>query len=103
MGMWCLFWIRRRCSTKQAPCTAICSRPLSIDEPIDVRPMAAAGLTVLSSRSHADNAAVDEFLKGRRVAARLAAGSYLKFCCVAEGGDVSNAVRAGAKEYGPLR
>jgi 3'(2'), 5'-bisphosphate nucleotidase len=71
------------------PGTAIRSRPLSKDEPISVRPVPAAGLTVLSSRSHADDAAVDEFLKGRRVAARLAAGSSLKFCRVAEGaGDV---------------
>lgn len=71
------------------PGTAIRGRPGEADQPIRVRPVPAAGLTVLTSRSHADNAAVDEFLTGRRVAARVAAGSSLKFCRVAEGvGDV---------------
>ncbi|MBP7336596.1 3'(2'),5'-bisphosphate nucleotidase CysQ [Niveispirillum sp.] len=71
------------------PGTAVRGRPGAADEPIQVRAVPAAGLTVLTSRSHADNAAVDEFLTGRRVAARVAAGSSLKFCRVAEGvGDV---------------
>lgn len=59
------------------------------DEPIQVRAVPAVGLTVLTSRSHADDAALEEFLTGRRVANRVAAGSSLKFCRVAEGvGDV---------------
>lgn len=71
------------------PGTAVRGAPGQKDEPIQVRPVPAVGLTVLTSRSHADNAAVEEFLTGRRVANRVAAGSSLKFCRVAEGvGDV---------------
>ena len=71
------------------PGTAIRSRPLEKDEKIEVRRVPAAGLTVLTSRSHADQDALNEYLTGRRVAAKLAAGSSLKFCRVAEGvGDV---------------
>jgi len=45
----------------------------------------ADGLTVVSSRSHGDAAALDRFLSGRRVAANVNAGSSLKFCLVAAG------------------
>ena len=44
-----------------------------------------SGLTVVSSRSHGDAAALDRFLSGRRVAAHVNAGSSLKFCLVAAG------------------
>jgi 3'(2'), 5'-bisphosphate nucleotidase len=44
-----------------------------------------AGLTVVSSRSHGDAAALDRFLSGRRVAASVNAGSSLKFCLLAAG------------------
>jgi 3'(2'), 5'-bisphosphate nucleotidase len=71
------------------PGTAVRGGKGQEDEPIQVRPVPARGLTVLTSRSHADDAALEEFLVGRRVAARVAAGSSLKFCRVAEGvGDV---------------
>ncbi len=71
------------------PGTAVRAGAGQKDEPIQVRAVPAVGLTVLTSRSHADNAALDEFLTGRRVANRVAAGSSLKFCRVAEGvGDV---------------
>ena len=43
------------------------------------------GLTVVASASHGDVGALDEFLKGRRVAARRAIGSSLKLCLVAAG------------------
>jgi 3'(2'), 5'-bisphosphate nucleotidase len=43
------------------------------------------GLTVISSRSHADPAALDAFLAGRKIAAQANAGSSLKFCLVATG------------------
>lgn len=43
------------------------------------------GAIVLASRSHADAAALDEFLANERVAARQNAGSSLKFCRIAEG------------------
>ena len=43
------------------------------------------GLTVVSSRSHGDAAALDRFLAGRPVARALNAGSSLKFCLVAAG------------------
>jgi 3'(2'), 5'-bisphosphate nucleotidase len=44
-----------------------------------------AGLTVVSSRSHGDEAALDAYLAGRPIAARRSAGSSLKFCLVAGG------------------
>lgn len=43
------------------------------------------GLTVVGSRSHADTAAMEAFLHGRRVAAFRAAGSSLKLCLIAAG------------------
>jgi 3'(2'), 5'-bisphosphate nucleotidase len=43
------------------------------------------GETVVGSRSHGDAAAMDAFLKGRRVAAFRAAGSSLKLCLIARG------------------
>jgi 3'(2'), 5'-bisphosphate nucleotidase len=53
---------------------------------ITCRRIPATGLTVLSSRSHGDRAALDAFLTGRVVASHVTAGSSLKFCRVA-GGD----------------
>jgi 3'(2'), 5'-bisphosphate nucleotidase len=44
-----------------------------------------AGLTVVSSRSHGDEAALDRLLMGRKVASRANAGSSLKLCMVAAG------------------
>lgn len=52
---------------------------------IKVRTVPAAGLTVLGSRSHADDAAMNAYLDGRIVAGFKAAGSSLKFCLLAEG------------------
>ena len=43
------------------------------------------GLTVLASRSHGDATALDDFLKGRKVARMANYGSSLKFCRMAEG------------------
>ena len=43
------------------------------------------GLTVVASRSHGDESALDAFLAGRRVAARTNAGSSLKLCLLAAG------------------
>ena len=45
----------------------------------------AEGLTVLASRSHANDEALDGFLATRNVRERISAGSSLKFCRVAEG------------------
>jgi 3'(2'), 5'-bisphosphate nucleotidase len=45
----------------------------------------AEGETVVGSRSHGDAAAMDAFLKDRRVAAFRAAGSSLKLCLIARG------------------
>jgi 3'(2'), 5'-bisphosphate nucleotidase len=45
----------------------------------------AAGLTVVSSRSHGDLAALDAFLAGHVVASHVNAGSSLKFCLIAGG------------------
>ncbi|MFY9327648.1 MAG: 3'(2'),5'-bisphosphate nucleotidase CysQ [Georgfuchsia sp.] len=52
---------------------------------IRCRTAPAEGLTVVSSRSHGDAAALDAFLAGRKVAASVNAGSSLKLCLVAAG------------------
>jgi len=52
---------------------------------IQCRRVPAAGLTVVASRSHADSAAISEFLDGRKVASLVNAGSSLKLCMVAVG------------------
>lgn len=54
-------------------------------QPLGCRAVPAEGLTVVASASHGDAAALDEFLKGRSVAARRAIGSSLKLCLVAAG------------------
>ncbi len=53
--------------------------------PIACRRAPPRGLTVASSRSHGDPAALAAFLRGRAVARTLTAGSSLKFCLVAAG------------------
>ena len=52
---------------------------------IHCRAVPSAGLTVLASRSHGDEAALRAFLAVRRVAAIVYAGSSLKLCLVAAG------------------
>ncbi len=54
-------------------------------QPIHCRPAPPDGVVVMTSRSHADNAALDGFLADWRVAERRIAGSSLKFCRIAEG------------------
>lgn len=49
------------------------------------RPVPAEGLTVVGSRSHGDAAAMEAFLKGRKVTSFRAAGSSLKLCLIARG------------------
>ncbi|GLU37321.1 3'(2'),5'-bisphosphate nucleotidase CysQ [Pseudomonas sp. NBRC 100443] len=53
--------------------------------PINVRRIPEAGIDVVSSRSHGDAEALDKFLAGYQVNARLSAGSSLKLCLVASG------------------
>ena len=53
--------------------------------PIRARLCPEEGATVAYSRSHADTPRLEEWLAGYRVAARIAAGSALKFCLLAEG------------------
>ena len=43
------------------------------------------GLHVLGSRSHADQTAMEHFLKNKKIASFKACGSSLKFCQIAEG------------------
>jgi 3'(2'), 5'-bisphosphate nucleotidase len=57
----------------------------NVRRPIAVRPVPADGLTVVGSRHHGNDAAVNAFLAGRRVAAVRMVGSSLKLCIVAEG------------------
>ena len=52
---------------------------------IACREVPTQGLTVVASRSHGDEAALDAFLAGKRVAKRVSAGSSLKLCLVAAG------------------
>jgi len=52
---------------------------------ISCRAVPADGLTVVASRSHGDETALDAFLNGRKVASRTNAGSSLKLCLVAAG------------------
>ena len=52
---------------------------------IRCRAVPADGLTVVASRSHGDETALDAFLNGRAVASRTNAGSSLKLCLVAAG------------------
>ena len=53
--------------------------------PIRVRAVPADGLTVVASRSHGDEAALQRFLAGRTVARVVSAGSSLKLCLLAAG------------------
>ncbi len=53
--------------------------------PIQARAVPPEGLTVVASRSHGDETALDAFLAGRTVASRTNAGSSLKLCLVAAG------------------
>ncbi len=53
--------------------------------PLRTRAVPAAGLCVVASRSHGDEAALDRLLAGRRVAQRVNAGSSLKLCLLAAG------------------
>ncbi len=53
--------------------------------PIACREQPSAGLTVVSSRSHADEAALSAFLVGREVASITRSGSSLKLCLIAAG------------------
>lgn len=52
---------------------------------IGTRAVPDEGLTVVGSRWHGDDDAVDAYLTGRRVAQRKTVGSSLKLCLVAEG------------------
>jgi len=53
--------------------------------PIACRVAPSTGITVVSSRSHADADALRSFLAGRCVASSTTAGSSLKFCLIATG------------------
>jgi 3'(2'), 5'-bisphosphate nucleotidase len=55
------------------------------DHPMACRVPPADGITVLGSRSHGTGDAMDAFLADYTVKERIAAGSSLKFCRVAEG------------------
>jgi 3'(2'), 5'-bisphosphate nucleotidase len=67
------------------PGTAVLAREGRHDQPIKVRPVPAAGVTVAESRSHGDAAETAAFLSRFTVADRVRRGSSLKFCAVAAG------------------
>jgi len=54
-------------------------------QPIATRAVPAAGMTVIGSRSHANNEKTDALLRKFTVADYLSAGSSIKFCLLAEG------------------
>ncbi len=60
-------------------------RDASGEHAIRARAVPAEGLTVIASRSHANEERLAEFLHGRKVAHVTNAGSALKFCRLAEG------------------
>jgi 3'(2'), 5'-bisphosphate nucleotidase len=53
--------------------------------PVHCRAVPKEGLSVLASRSHGDEAALQAFLSGQRVARVVHAGSSLKLCLLADG------------------
>ena len=55
------------------------------EQPIRVRDVPEAGIAVVASRHHANDARLESFLAGRKVASVSNIGSGLKFCRVAEG------------------
>lgn len=55
------------------------------ERPIRVRPAPASGLTVLSSRAHANGPRLDDFLRNIKVAKILRSSSSLKICTIAAG------------------
>jgi 3'(2'), 5'-bisphosphate nucleotidase len=55
------------------------------ERPIRVRTPPESGLAVVASRYHANDARLDGFLAGRKIASVSNIGSGLKFCRVAEG------------------
>jgi 3'(2'), 5'-bisphosphate nucleotidase len=56
-----------------------------VRSPIATRMPPAAGLTVVASKHHGDDALLDRYLAGRKVEKTVNFGSSLKFCRVAEG------------------
>lgn len=56
-----------------------------LPQAIACRPCPPGGAVLMTSRSHADNAALDTYLGDTPVAERRIAGSALKFCRVADG------------------
>lgn len=56
-----------------------------LPEVIEARMPPPGGVVVVSSRSHANNEALSNFLTGVKVKDRITAGSSLKFCMIAEG------------------
>lgn len=55
------------------------------EEKISIRPVPEAGLTVVGSKRHGDPEAMDEFLRGKKVASMVNRSSSLKFCILAAG------------------
>ncbi|MRG72694.1 3'(2'),5'-bisphosphate nucleotidase CysQ [Alphaproteobacteria bacterium HT1-32] len=67
------------------PAPSTVERDGGLPEVIEARMPPRGGLTVVSSRSHANNEALSNFLTGVKVKQRMTAGSSLKFCMIAEG------------------
>ena len=55
------------------------------EQKIFVRDIPAAGMTIVASKRHGDPARLEDFLRGKKVAATVNRGSSLKFCAIAAG------------------
>ena len=67
---------------RRAQASRLPAKPVSLSPPA---PKPADGVIVLASRSHNEGDALDLYLAEMHVAERIAAGSSLKFCRIAEG------------------
>ncbi len=56
-----------------------------VEKEIAVRAVPPEGLTVVASKRHGDPAALEEFLRGKKVAEMISRSSSLKFCSIASG------------------
>ncbi len=56
-----------------------------VEKEIAVRAVPPEGLTVVASKRHGDPGALEEFLRGKKVAEMISRSSSLKFCSIAAG------------------
>lgn len=77
--------VQKRTYTGISGAGATCSVKSGPARPIAVRETPPGGITLVSSLRHGEPAALEKFLRDKRIANRLVRGSSLKFCVVAAG------------------